>query len=90
MSKEIKFRKSWFLFLRIWIPEHKVLSSALNVLFFLPILMPVVRGIMWLVPNKVFKTETISKKELIQLVSLPHVKINIQSHDGIKLKIWTI
>lgn len=90
MAKEIKYRKSWFLFFRIWIPEHKIVSSFINILFFLPILMPLVRALMWLVPNKVFQNEALSKKEIIQIVSLPHIKVDIHSHDGVKLKIWTI
>jgi hypothetical protein len=92
--RERKPRKAGFIKVRIRVPESKGATVLLSVLLFLPMPLFLVK---LFIPRKVkYGTKPISDEfpmtfsELLDLVSMHGVKIDIKTHDHVRVLVKTI
>jgi len=93
-QKERKPRRAGFVKVRIRVPESKGATTFLSILLFLPMPLFLVK---LFIPRKVKNgTEPISDqfqmtfKEMMDLISMRGVKIDIKTHDHVRVLIKTI
>lgn len=91
---EPKARKASFIKVRIRVPESKGATVFLSILLFLPIPLFLVK---MFVPRKIKNsTDAISDqlplttKQMLELIAVKGVKIDIHTHDDVKVYIKTI
>ncbi len=93
-QKEAKARRASFIKVRIQVPDSKGVTIFLSILLFLPTPLFLVK---MFIPRKIKNsTEVISDqlpmipKDLIKLISVHGIKIDVKTHDHVRIYIKTI
>ncbi|MBU1094699.1 MAG: hypothetical protein KKH01_09605 [Firmicutes bacterium] len=94
IPKERKPKKAFFLKVRIRVPESKGATIFLGILLFLP--MPIVLAKLF-IPRKIKNSTSpisdqlpVNFSEMLQLISMRGIKIDIKTHDNVRVYMKTI
>ncbi len=90
-QKERKPRRAYFVKISIRIPEEKGINTLLKVLLFLPIPLWIVKLVLKKRGNQKLSDEIpITFKEMLDLVMIRGSKVDVKTHDHVKVLIKTI
>ncbi|GEM_PF-456024 len=91
---ERKPRRAGFIIIRIKIPESKGATMLLSFLLFLPIPLFLVK---MLIPRKIKNKKgavseqlSLTPKEMLEMISISGVKVDVKTHDKVRIFIKTI
>lgn len=85
-----KMRRAHFVKLRIKVPEEKGVSTFLGILFALPFPLFIVKFVLKRVKNLDASSLSMTKDELLNLISYKGIKVQVEAASGEKVYIKTI
>lgn len=93
-QKERKARKATFIKIRVRVPESKGATIFLSILLFLPVPLFLVKLLIpWKIKrssNNISEQLPMTPQELMKLISVHGIKIDIRTHDNVKVYVKTI
>jgi len=82
-------KKAHFAVLRIRVPEEKAVNALLAFLFFLPVPLVFAKLILKRA-NLGEETTPLDKEDILKLISVRGLKVDVRTHDGVRVFIKTI